>query len=93
MIRRAFIKRFSAGVLGCSMLAEALLSKGPTMEVVETMLQRPVAVSTQRRAWALGPRVQQRDDMTHSFEPAFPDHPVRRLRLIRLGVLHVRERS
>ncbi len=93
MIRRAFIKRFSAGVLGCGMLAEALLSRGPTMEVVETMLQRPVATSTRQRAFHLGPRVQQRDDMTYSFEVAFPDHPVRERRLIKLGVLHVRQRD
>jgi hypothetical protein len=71
MIRRAFIKRFSAGVLGCGMLAEALLSRGPSMEVVETMLQRPVATANSisgDRAIDLGPRVRDRDDLEHRFE-------------------------
>ena len=74
MIRRTFIKRFSAGVLGCGMLAEALLSRSPTMEVVETM-NRPVAgvdyVPVQDRI-DLGPRVRDRKDMEHRFEKSTP---------------------
>jgi len=93
VIRRAFIKRFSAGVLGCGMLADALLSKGPTMDVVETILTQPVATTPARKAWHLGPRVQQRDDMSYSFEQPYPDSHVRELRRYRLGVLHVHKRD
>jgi hypothetical protein len=68
MLRRAFIKRFSAGVLGCGMLAEALLSKGPSMEVVES-LGRPVATASFKgRGMDLGPRVRQRPDMEYRWE-------------------------
>jgi hypothetical protein len=69
MIRRAFIKRFSAGVLGCGMLADALLSKGPTMLVAETDV--PVASARfipEHRRIDLGPRVRAREDMEHKFE-------------------------
>jgi hypothetical protein len=66
MIRRAFIKRFSAGVLGCGMLAEALLSKGPSMEVVE-ILERPVATSFKGRS-NLGPRVRAVPGMEYRWE-------------------------
>lgn len=86
MIRRAFIKRFSAGVLGCGMLAEALLSKGPTMEVVTSMLQ-PVATANSisgDRKIDLGPRVRDRKDMEHRFEaePDWRSNP-------RLGIIYL----
>jgi hypothetical protein len=88
MIRRAFIKRFSAGVLGCGMLAEALLSKGPTMAVALT--DAPVvtanSISGDRRI-DLGPRVRDRKDMEHRFE-ARADNP-RQHRQVRRGVLYV----
>ena len=84
MIRRAFIKRFSAGVLGCGMLAEALLSRGPTMEVVTSLLQ-PVAtansISGDRRI-DLGPRVRDRKDMEHRFEQNNPSD-------IRRGIIYL----
>jgi hypothetical protein len=69
MIRRTFIKRFSAGVLGCGMLADALLSRGPTMMVAETDM--PVASARfipEHRRIDVGPRVRNRDDMEHKFE-------------------------
>ena len=69
MFRRAFIKRFSVGVLGCGMLAEALLSRGPTMMVAETDLV--VAVKNYIPGHLridLGPRVRDRKDMEHKFE-------------------------
>lgn len=81
MIRRAFIKRFSVGVLGCGMLAEALLSRGPTMQVVET-INRPVAgvdyVPIQNRI-DVGPRVRDRKDLKHTFEAEedWPSNPRR----------------
>ena len=69
MIRRAFIKRFSAGVLGCGMLAEALLSRGPTMMVREH--ERVVATKNyipENLRIDIGPRVRDRKDMEHKFE-------------------------
>ena len=90
MIRRAFIKRFSAGVLGCGMLAEALLSRGPSMEVVEMDEQRPVvtanSISGDRRI-DLGPRVRDRPDMEHRFE-AQADNPYQH-RNVRKGVIYL----
>lgn len=69
MIRRTFIKRFSAGVLGCGMLADALLSRGPTMMVREQ--DQVVAVKNyipEHLRIDLGPRVRDRKDMDHKFE-------------------------
>jgi hypothetical protein len=66
MLRRAFIKRFSAGVLGCGMLADALLAKGPSMEVVE-ILERPVATSFKGRS-NLGIRVRAIPGMEYKWE-------------------------
>ena len=89
MIRRAFIKRFSAGVLGCGMLAEALLSRGPSMEVVEMDEQRPVATVRARGydVLDLGPRVRDRPDMEHRFE-ASADNPYRHYN-VRRGVIYL----
>lgn len=90
MIRRTFIKRFSAGVLGCGMLAEALLSRGPSMEVSELVDERPTATTMVRHPadiLDLGPRVRDRKDMEHRYESS-ADNPLRHYN-VRRGVIYL----
>ena len=69
MIRRTFIKRFSTAVLGCGMLAEALLSRGPSMLVQERVFESAyVGGRGPGKSDVFGPRVVDRVDLDYKYE-------------------------